>query len=92
MFEVPKPNSKLGIGIDTMPDDIKYSAYLNGNDLGKLGNIEALPKAEVVEEFIRKENLKVFIKETNQEGLHLKAQDYLKSDDIFAAWCILLSK
>lgn len=91
MFEVPKPNQKLGIGIDLMPAKIKYSEVLNGNDLGKLGNIEALPTPDVVEDFIRKENLKVFIKETNLKGLHLKAQDYLKSDDIFAAWCILLS-
>ncbi len=92
MFEVPKPNQKLGIGIDLMPDEIKNSQYLNGNDLGKLGNIEALPNAKSVEHFIKSENLQVYIENTNQEGLHLKAQEYLKSDDIFAAWCILLSK
>jgi flavin reductase (DIM6/NTAB) family NADH-FMN oxidoreductase RutF len=92
MFEVPKPNQKLGIGIDQMPYEIKHSPFLNGNDLGKLGNIEALPTREVVEEFIKEENLKLYIEDINQEGLHLKAQEYLKSDDIFAAWCILLSK
>lgn len=92
MFEVPKPNQKLGIGIDLIPQHIRHSAFLNGNDLGKLGNIEALPNEEAVNDFIKEENLKVFIQETNMEGLHLKAQEYLKSDDIFAAWCILLSK
>lgn len=91
MFEVPKPNQRLGIGIDLLPEHIRHSAFLNGNDLGKLGNIEALPSEEVVSDFIKEENLKVFIQETNMEGLHLKAQEYLKSDDIFAAWCILLS-
>ncbi len=92
MFEVPKPNQKLGIGIDQMPDAIKHSQFLNGNDLGKLGNIEALPTQEVVDQFIKEEKLQLYIEETKQEGLHLKAQEYLKSDDIFAAWCILLSK
>jgi flavin reductase (DIM6/NTAB) family NADH-FMN oxidoreductase RutF len=92
MFEVPKPNQNLGIGIDLMPDEVKNSQYLNGNDLGKLGNIQALPNAKSVEHFIKSENLQVYIENTNQEGLHLKAQEYLKSDDIFAAWCILLSK
>jgi flavin reductase (DIM6/NTAB) family NADH-FMN oxidoreductase RutF len=92
MFEVPKPLSNLGIGIDNMPEQIKYSEHLNGNDLGKLGNIESLPESKQIEAFIKEENLKEFIAKTNQEGLHLKAQDYLKSDDIFAAWCILLSK
>lgn len=92
MFEVPKPNQNIGIGIDQIPQEIRNSEFLNGNDLGKLGNIEALPVAEVIEEFIKKENIKGFITETNLKGLHLKAQEYLKSDDIFAAWCILLSK
>jgi hypothetical protein len=92
MFEVPKPISKLGIGIDKMPDEVKHSKYLNGNDLGKLGNVNALPDQAQIKSFLKEENLKEFIVNTNQEGLHLKAQDYLKSDDIFAAWCILLSK
>jgi flavin reductase (DIM6/NTAB) family NADH-FMN oxidoreductase RutF len=92
MFEVPKPNQNLGIGIDQMPENIRNSEVLNGNDLGKLGNIEMLPSVETVDDFIKTENLKLYIEETNLEGLHLKAQEYLKSDDIFAAWCILLSK
>lgn len=92
MFEVPKPLSKLGIGIDNMPNEVKLSKFLNGNDLGKLGNIESLPGQAEIEAFLKEENLKEFIIKSNKEGLHLKAQDYLKSDDTFAAWCILLSK
>jgi len=92
MFEVPKPLSNLGIGIDQIPNEIKFSEFLNGNDLGKLGNIEALPNSTAIQEFLKTENLKEFINKSNKEELHLKAQDYLKSDDIFAAWCILLSK
>jgi flavin reductase (DIM6/NTAB) family NADH-FMN oxidoreductase RutF len=92
MFEVPKPNSNLGIGIDHMPDDVKHSEFLNGNDLGKLGNVNSLPDQSEIDSFLKEENLKEFINKSNKEGLHLKAQDYLKSDDTFAAWCILLSK
>lgn len=92
MFEVPKPLSKLGIGIDQMPEEVKLSEFLNGNDLGKLGNVEALPNQVEIEAFLKEENLKEFIVKSDKEGLHQKAQDYLKSDDTFAAWCILLSK
>jgi flavin reductase (DIM6/NTAB) family NADH-FMN oxidoreductase RutF len=42
-FAVPKPLLKNGIGIDALPDKIKFSKYLTGNDLGQLGNIEKLP-------------------------------------------------
>ena len=92
MFEVPKPLSKLGIGIDQMPGKIKHSLVLNGNDLGKLGNVEVLPQDHQIKAFLKEEHLVDFISNVDEKGLHEKAQDYLKSDDIFAAWCILLSK
>ena len=46
LFEVPKPLASLGIGVDAIPDHIKNSRFFTGNDLGMLGNIEALPTEE----------------------------------------------
>lgn len=46
LFIVEKPNVKLGIGIDSLPASIRNSRILNGNQLGKLANVEALPEAE----------------------------------------------
>lgn len=48
-FMVPKPLSKLGIGIDSLPDFIKFSPLLTGNHLGQLGNIEKLPQPHEME-------------------------------------------
>lgn len=45
-FAVPKPLLKNGIGIDALPDQVKFSKYLTGNDLGQLGNVENLPETE----------------------------------------------
>ncbi len=42
LFEVPKPLSTLGIGIDALPMEIRQSEILSGNDLGLLANIENL--------------------------------------------------
>lgn len=47
-FMVPKPLQRLGIGIDALPEKIKFSKYLSGNDLGQLGNIEKLPDADTL--------------------------------------------
>jgi hypothetical protein len=71
IFEVPKPNQKKGIGIDTIPAHIRYSTILSGNDLGMLGNIEAFPTQEEVSDFgkqlplqaILTENIIGFLKE-----------------------------
>ena len=49
VFEVEKPLASLGIGIDALPDYIKNSDVLSGNDLGRLGNIDALPEKEAVQ-------------------------------------------
>jgi flavin reductase (DIM6/NTAB) family NADH-FMN oxidoreductase RutF len=46
LFIVPKPNTKLGIGIDALPSTIKHSRFLTGNHLGLLGNCESIPEAE----------------------------------------------
>ena len=37
LFTVPKPLSTLGIGVDQIPEDIRNSKILSGNDLGMLG-------------------------------------------------------
>ncbi|MDQ2772579.1 MAG: flavin reductase family protein, partial [Bacteroidota bacterium] len=53
LFEVAKPNRHIGIGIDQLPEHIRNSNVLTGNELGRLANIErdALPTLEQVEEF-----------------------------------------
>src|SRR5688572_7953282 len=45
LFKVPKPLDKLGIGVDQIPERIRLSNVLTGNDLGMLGNVESLPSA-----------------------------------------------
>ena len=92
MFEVPKPLSKLGIGVDRIPEMIKHSDILTGNDLGKLGNVEKLPLNDEINHFLKQEHLVDYVSNCDKKGLHQKAQEYLKGDDTFAAWCILLSK
>jgi flavin reductase (DIM6/NTAB) family NADH-FMN oxidoreductase RutF len=44
LFEVAKPNSDLGIGIDALPRAIRQSDILSGNDLAQLANVSALPE------------------------------------------------
>lgn len=53
LFEVPKPNRHIGIGIDQLPEFLRTSKVLTGNELGRLANIErdALPTPEQVEAF-----------------------------------------
>lgn len=92
MFEVPKPISALGVGVDQIPDSIRFSKILTGNDLGMLGNIENIPSDEAVRTFLN-ENMQVrsVLSSNDLDQIHKKAQEYLAEKDIESAWKVLLA-
>jgi flavin reductase (DIM6/NTAB) family NADH-FMN oxidoreductase RutF len=93
LFEVPKPLSTLGIGVDAIPDFIKDSTIFDGNDLGMLGNIEALPTLEEVSIFVKQNfAVKGVLSSDDQEKVHIEAKKYLNEKDVLSAWKVLLAK
>lgn len=86
-FEIPKPLSTLGIGVDALPEHIKKSNILTGNNLGLLANVETLPTEDAILAFKNEHNLT----EISQEDKHKKAQEFLSYNDIESAWKMLLS-
>lgn len=93
LFEVPKPLTTLGIGVDAIPDFIKESAIFDGNDLGMLGNIEALPTLEEVSIFVKQNfAVKGVLSSDDQEKVHIEAKKYLNEKDVLSAWKVLLAK
>ncbi|HPE83588.1 MAG: flavin reductase family protein [Aequorivita sp.] len=93
LFEVPKPLTTLGIGVDNLPKEIRLSKVLTGNDLGMLGNVENFPNPEEINTFINtSEELKKIVASNNSEAIHKKAQEFLCNGKIDEAWKVLLSK
>lgn len=88
-FSIPKPLSKLGIGIDQLPENIKNSKVLTGNDLGLLGNVEKLPNLEDVDKFL-KENPHLLGQNTIEK--HTFAKELLEKNDVLSALKVLLLK
>jgi flavin reductase (DIM6/NTAB) family NADH-FMN oxidoreductase RutF len=88
-FEVPKPLRSLGIGIDQIPEQIRNSKTLTGNDLGMLGNVEAIPSQQDVNNFAM-DNPKYIGLKTSEK--HKFAQEFLENKDIEGAWKVLLIK
>eukprot|EP01093_Parvamoeba_rugata_P013200 TRINITY_DN4005_c0_g1_i4.p1 TRINITY_DN4005_c0_g1~~TRINITY_DN4005_c0_g1_i4.p1 ORF type:complete len:300 (-),score=60.72 TRINITY_DN4005_c0_g1_i4:412-1311(-) len=48
LFEIPKPIRTKGIGVDMLPEAVRNSVVLTGNNLGRLGNLEQLPTKEAI--------------------------------------------
>lgn len=93
LFEVPKPLTTLGIGVDNIPDFIKKSPVFNGNDLGMLGNVEALPTPEEVAIFVSDNfGVKGVLSADDELKQHQKAKEYIDQNDVQSAWKVLLAK
>ncbi len=95
LFEVPKPNMNLGIGIDALPIEIKNSSILSGNHLGILGNSTSIP---LVSEVLYDDRLTQIIKEYDNDhpakvtALHLYAKELIDIGSVEKAWQVLLAE
>jgi len=91
-FEIPKPLASMGIGVDNMPDHVKNSMILTGNNIGMLANVEVLPNANDVNKFIDDISERYpDIKTASHREKHKLAQNYLSYGDVESAWKLLLS-
>mgnify|MGYP003384043162 FL=1 len=88
-FEIPKPISTLGMGVDAIPEDIRSSEILTGNDLGMLGNVTQFPSQENVDNFA-KDNPQFMGLEMTKK--HTFAKAFLNTNDTESAWKVLLIK
>jgi flavin reductase (DIM6/NTAB) family NADH-FMN oxidoreductase RutF len=80
IFVVPKPNTKLGIGFDQLPEKIRNSKILSGNDLARLANVEKLPAAESHGK----------TDTSSSEAQHVMAKKLLAEGKVEEAWKVLL--
>ena len=88
-FEIPKPLSTLGIGVDAIPQEIRNSDILTGNNLGMLGNVEQIPTEDAVNNFAKEHPEFIGIKTSKK---HTFAQEFLEKNDVESAWKVLLLK
>jgi hypothetical protein len=94
IFEVEKPNTHLGIGVDALPENIRNSKILTGNNLGQLANVNELP---FVDPAFEDEKLKNIIQyySTDPAEMEKELQSYSKelldSGKVKEAWQVLLT-
>ncbi|WKV13866.1 flavin reductase family protein [Marivirga harenae] len=88
LFEVEKPLQKLGIGIDALPEEIRRSKMLTGNDLGKLGNTEKIPESDDLQGLQLPDKYQTFTEDSNE--LHEIAHQLLEENKVMEAWKVLL--
>ncbi len=91
-FEIPKPLRALGIGVDNLPEHVRNSMILTGNDLGMLANVDILPTEDAVKQFVNDVSERYpDIKTATHREKHKLARNYLSYGDVESAWKLLLS-
>ncbi|MBP7556879.1 MAG: flavin reductase family protein [Chitinophagaceae bacterium] len=94
LFQVEKPNTQLGIGFDGLPDSIRYSSILSGNELGQLANVSEVP---VVDAGFDDDHLRQIIQyysltpDEMEKELHRYASRLLAQEKVKEAWQVLLA-
>ena len=96
MFEIAKPITTIGIGVDNIPNDIVTSPILTKNDLGQLGNIESIPDETEVNEYKLLDLSDLFVELEDDQpslelALHRLAKEKLKENKVEEAWKTLLA-
>ena len=80
LYEIAKPISRMGMGIDNLPEEIRKSVILTGNELAILASAENIPAKK---EFTP-------IDKKNTEEKHILAKELLSQGKAEDAWQLLL--
>jgi len=90
VFMVKKPEANPAIGIDQLPESIKLSKILTGNDLGQLGGLTEIPDHQEIQKAKSDERYLKIRNESNSEvKLHTYARELIAKGEIIKAFCLL---
>lgn len=94
LFQVAKPNTELGIGVDALPAAIRNSTILTGNNLGQLANVNEMPFIDPAFDDARLKDIIQYFNITPDEmekELHAYAKKLLDEGKVREAWQVLLA-
>lgn len=94
LFHVAKPNQQLGIGFPALPESIRHSRVLTGNQLAQLANVEILPFAEPSFHDPHVKQIIQYFSPNPEEmelELHRHAAHLLNQGKVLEAWQVLLT-
>lgn len=83
LFEIPKPLSQLGMGFDQLPEPIRTSPVLTGNQLARIANTLHAPDSEAISAG------KEWSKGLNKQEIHTLAATWIDQNEVEKAKSLL---
>lgn len=96
LFEVAKPLAQPGIGVDQLPEKIRLSSVLTGNNLGQLANVHHLPDESAIRETMQRDFMRELTQRFGYDAailetrLHELAKSLLEKNEVELAWNVLM--
>ncbi len=92
IFRIVQPVGSIGIGFDKLPESIRMSPVLTGNDLADLASIERIPQLLKPNEQVLKimSNTDTSL-QNKTKWIHQLAKEMLNKGELNRAWEILLT-
>lgn len=96
LFEVEKPLSRPGIGVDQLPEHARFSHFLSGNDLGRLGNLGQMPSDLEIEAMRDHHDVTALFGSYSAgspeliQQIHLLAKKWIERGEVNHALCLLM--
>ena len=89
IFEIKKPETDIGIGVDALPKNIQTHTTLTGNEKGKLGSISAIPDVAELEQY---PSLKILLERSETLSDRMDIMKALLSENrVKEAWLVALA-
>ena len=90
LFQLDKPNEKIGMGFDQLPEAIVNAEWLTKNEKAKLANLNNPPQKEEALELLSPELVeKLSVRKSNEE-IQSKIKALLNNGDSLIAWCLAI--
>jgi flavin reductase (DIM6/NTAB) family NADH-FMN oxidoreductase RutF len=90
LFQLDKPNEKIGMGFDQLPEAIVNANWLTNNEKAKLANLNNPPQKEEALELLSPELVeKLSVRKSNEE-IQSIIKSLLNNGDSLNAWCLAI--
>lgn len=92
IFKLPQPKDAQHIGVDALPESIRMSTVLTGNDLGQLGALPSLPDKPRIAHYMELHREFIEALDNHETNIHRAAKIMLSENRTEDAACLLLAK
>jgi flavin reductase (DIM6/NTAB) family NADH-FMN oxidoreductase RutF len=90
LFQLDKPNEKIGMGFDQLPAAIVNAEWLTKNEKAKLANLNNPPQKEEALKLLSPELLEKLSVRKSNEDIQSMIKTLLNNGDSLNAWCLAI--